>query len=218
MNEATTTLTRADRQAEIYAREVMDQERSTLAEWVGECFRLGNPLIEASARYVIAAGKLLADDTPVPARHPGRGQTKTGRLWTYVRDFRPAAITEAPAVLFRYSPDRRGERPREHLRKFCRVLQADTCAGYGHPYEGDRIREAACRGHARRGFYDIHQANQSLIAAEALARIGALYAIESEIRGRAPEARAATRQASAGPLLESMRDWLRETLARVATK
>lgn len=206
------------RQAQIYAREGVDLDRSTMAEWVGGCFRLTDPLIEALARYVMAAGKLHADDTPVPVLDPGRGRTKTGRLWTYVRDDRPAASTEAPAVLFRYSPDRRGERPREHLRKFGGVLQADAYAGYGHLYEGDRIREAACWAHARRGFYDIHQANQSPIAAEALARIRALYAIESEIRGRAPEARAATRQARAGPLLDSLREWLRETLARVSKK
>ncbi len=206
------------RQAQIYAREGVDLERSTLAEWVGGCSRLVDPLIEALARYVMAAGKLHADDTPVPVLDPGRGRTKTGRLWTYVRDDRPAASTEAPAVLFRYSPDRRGERPREHLRRFSGILQADAYAGYGHLYEGDRIREAACWAHARRGFYDIHQANQSPIAAEALGRIGALYAIESEIRGRAPDARAATRQARAGPLLESLRDWLRETLARVSKK
>ena len=206
------------RQAQIYAREGVDLERSTLAQWVGGCFRLVDPLIEALTRYVMAAGKLHADDTPVPVLDPGRGRTKTGRLWTYVRDDRPAASTEAPAVLFRYSPDRRGERPGEHLQKFSGVLQADAYAGYGHLYEGDRIREAACWAHARRGFYDIHQANQSPIAAEALARIGALYTIESEIRGRAPETRAAARQARAAPLLDSLRDWLRETLARVSKK
>jgi hypothetical protein len=121
-------------------------------------------------------------------------------------------------VWFQYSENRKGENPKRHLDGFAGVLQADAYAGYGHLYEGDRIREAACWAHARRGFYDIHQANQSPIAAEALGRIGALYAIESEIRERAPDARAATRQARAGPLLESLRDWLRETLARVSKK
>lgn len=111
------------RQAQIYAREGVDLERSTMAEWVGGCSRLVDPLIEALARYVISAGKLHADDTPVPVLDPGRGRTKTGRLWTYVRDDRPAASTEAPAVLFRYSPDRRGERPREHLREFTGKLK-----------------------------------------------------------------------------------------------
>ena len=206
------------RQSQIYSREGVDLERSTMAEWVGGCFRLVDPLIEALARYVMAAGKLHADDTPVPVLDPGRGRTKTGRLWTYVRDDRPAASTEAPAVLFRYSPDRRGERPREHLKKFTGILQADAYAGYGHLYADGRIREAACWAHARRAFYDIHEANQSPIAAEALNRIAALYVIESEIRGRAPNERAITRQARAGPLLDSLREWLRQTLDRVSKK
>jgi len=206
------------RQAQIYAREGVELERSTLAEWVGGCFRLLDPLIEALGRYVFAANKLHADDTPVPVLDPGRGKTKTGRLWTYVRDDRPAASSDPPAVLFRYSPDRRGERPRNHLAKFTGILQADAYSGFGHLYALGKIQEAACWAHARRGFYDIHQANQSPIAAEALQRIGALYAIESKIRGKPPDERLAVRQARAGPLLESLRQWLRETLSRVSKK
>ena len=87
-----------------------------------------------------SAGKLHADDTPVPVLDPGRGKTKTGRLWTYVRDDRPAASEDPPAVLFRYSPDRRGERPRTHLGKFAGILQADAYSGFGHLYEGGKIR------------------------------------------------------------------------------
>jgi transposase len=205
------------RQAQIYAREGVELERPTMAEWVAGCFRLLDPLVEALARHVMAADKLHADDTPVPVLEPGRGRTKTGRLWTYVRDDRPAASTEAPAVLFRYAPDRKGERPREHLRPFSGILQADAYAGFGHLY-GERIQEAACWAHARRAFYELHQANNSPIAAEALERIGALYAIEAEIRGRPRHERAQTRQARAGPLLESLREWLRQTLARVPKK
>ena len=206
------------RQAQIYAREGVELERSTMAEWVGQCFALLNPLTEALERYVLAAGKLHADDTPVPVLDPGRGKTKTGRLWTYVRDDRPAAGTDPPAVVFRYSPDRRGERPREHLKHFCGILQADAYAGFGHLYEGGRIWEAACWAHARRGFYDIHQANQSPIAAEALDRIATLYVIEKEIRGRPPNERVAARLTRAGPLLEALREWLRQTLTRVSKK
>jgi transposase len=205
------------RQAQIYAREGVELERSTMAEWVGGCSRLLDPLTEALARYVMAAGKLHADDTPVPVLDPGRGKTKTGRLWTYVRDDRPAGSDQAPAVLFRYAPDRRGERPREHLTPFSGILQADAYAGFGHLY-GERIQEAACWAHARRAFYELHQANQSPVAAEALERIGALYAIEAEIRGRPPDERAGIRQARAGPLLESLREWLRQTLGRVSKK
>jgi transposase len=205
------------RQSQITAREGVELQRSTMAEWVHACFDLFTPLLEALARYVLGAGKLHADDTPVPVLEPGRGKTKTGRLWTYVRDDRPAASTEAPAVWYRYSPDRRGERPQEHLKSFTGILQADAYAGFGHLY-GERIQEAACWAHARRAFYELHQANQSPVAAEALTRIGALYAIEAEIRGRPPDERMVIRQARAGPLLESLREWLRQTLARVSKK
>jgi transposase len=205
------------RQAQIYAREGVELERSTMAEWVGGCTALIAPLTEALARYVFAADKLHADDTPVPVLDPGRGKTKTGRLWTYVRDDRPAASKQPPAVLFRYAPDRRGERPKAHLKPFSGILQADAYAGFGHLY-GERIREAACWAHARRAFYELHQANQSPVAAEALARIGALYAIEAEIRGRPPDERAKIRQARAGPQLDGLREWLRQTLGRASKK
>jgi transposase len=205
------------RQSVIYAREGVGLERSTMAQWVGGCFELFNPLLEALTRYVMGAGKLHADDTPVPVLDPGRGKTKTGRLWTYVRDDRPADSDEPPAVLFRYSPDRRGEHPKEHLKLFTGILQADAYAGFGHLY-GERVQEAACWAHARRAFYELHQANQSPVAAEALERIGNLYAIEAEIRGRPPTERAAIRQARAGPLLESLREWLRQRLGRVSKK
>jgi len=119
------------RQAQIYARQGVELDRSTMAEWVGGCTQLIEPLAGALARYVFAGAKLHADDTPVPVLDPGRGQTKTGRLWTYVRDDRPAASTDAPAVLFRYSPDRRGGNPKEHLKSFTGVLQADAYAGFG---------------------------------------------------------------------------------------
>ena len=205
------------RQAQIYAREGVELERSTMTEWVAGCFRLLEPLVEALARYVMTAHKLHADDTPVPVLEPGRGRTKTGRLWTYVRDDRPAASAEAAAVLFRYAPDRKGERPREHLKPFSGILQADAYAGFGHLY-GERIQEAACWAHARRAFYEMHQANDSPVAAEALERIGRLYDIESEIRGRPPYERAAIRQARAGPLLDLLREWLRHTRSRVSKK
>ena len=205
------------RQEQIYARDGVELDRSTMAEWVGSCTQLMTPLAEALARYVFAAGKLHADDTPVPVLDPGRGKTKTGRLWTYVRDDRPAKSEHPAAVLFRYSPDRRGEHPKEHLKPFTGILQADAYSGFGHLY-GERIQEAACWAHARRAFYELHQANQSPVAAEALERIGALYAIETEIRGRPPNERAQLRQARAGPLLESLREWLRHTLGRVSKK
>ena len=123
-----------------------------------------------------------------------------------------------PAVLFRYSPDRKGERPREHLRAFAGILQADGYAGFDRLYADGRIHEAACFAHVRRKFYDIHFADASPIAREALERIGALYGIEAEIRGRLPGVRQAVREARAGPLLDAFHRWLRATLTQVSRK
>jgi transposase len=177
------------RQSEIYAREGVELDRSTLADWVGETSRLFAPLLEALRRHVMSAQKLHADDTPVPVLAPGLGRTKTGRLWTYVRDDRPAGDPTPPAVWFAYSPDRKGEHPKAHLSQFGGTLQADGYAGFDQIYEAGRIQEAACWAHVRRKFYDLQVAHKSPVAAEALERIGALYAIEKEIQGRSPEER-----------------------------
>jgi transposase len=174
------------RQSEIYARHGVELERSTMADWVGGCSRLLSPLVDALSRYVMAATKLHADDTPVPVLAPGQGKTKTGRLWTYVRDDRPAGDTAAPAVWFAYSPDRKGEHPAQHLEKFRGTLQADAYAGFNQLYEDGRIQPAACWAHVRRHFYDLEQTHSSAVAREALERIGALYGIEEPIRGRPP--------------------------------
>jgi transposase len=171
------------RQSEIYARQGVELERSTLADWVGGASRLLKPLVEVLFRYVTTASKLHADDTPVPVLAPGNGKTKTGRLWTYVRDDRPAGDAAAPAVWFAYSPDRKGEHPEQHLREFHGTLQADAYAGFQQLYENGRLQEAACWAHVRRKFYDLQQAHASPLASEALERIGALYVIEREIRG-----------------------------------
>ena len=132
------------RQVQIYAREGVELERSTLADWLGGVARLTQPLVDALGRYVLSANKLHADDTPVPVLEPGRGVTKTGRLWTYVRDDRPAGSADAPAVWFQYSPDRKGERPLAHLQDFTGVLQADGYAGFNGIYERGGVVEAAC--------------------------------------------------------------------------
>ena len=205
------------RQSQIYARDGIDLDRSTLADWVGGASRLLQPLIDVLGRYVFQAYKLHADDTPVPVLCPGRGTTRQGRLWTYVRDDRPAGSEEPPAVLFRYSPDRKGERPLRHLMPFAGVLQADAYAGFDRLY-GERIQEAACWAHVRRKFYDIQVHNSSPIAAEALARIGRLYAVEADIRGRLPAERCAVRQARAGPELDSLHTWLHASLTTVSKK
>src|SRR5208282_2234828 len=206
------------RQSEIYAREGVELERSTLAEWVGGTSRLLAPLVEALRRHVLAGQKLHADDTPVPVLAPGLGKTKTGRLWTYVRDDRPAGDTTPAAVWFAYTPDRKGEHPQAHLSKFTGTLQADGYAGFDQVYEAGHIQEAACWAHVRRKFYDLHAAHKSPVAAEAMQRIGALYAIEKEIRGRSPEERRAIRNERARPLLEALKLWLEETLCKLSRK
>ncbi len=206
------------RQSEIYAREGVELERSTLADWVGGTSALLAPLVEALRRHVMSATKLHADDTPVPVLAPGNGKTKTGRLWTYVRDDRRAGDTTPAAVWFAYTPDRKGEHPQAHLSKFTGTLQADGYAGFEQIYEAGHIREAACWAHVRRKFYDLVAAHKSQTAAEALERIGALYAIEKEIRGHSPEQRREIRNEQARPLLESLKQWLEATLGKLSRK
>ena len=206
------------RQQGIYRRSGVDLERATLADWVAGASRLLDPLVDALGRYVLAAQKVHADDTPVPVLDPGRGQTKTARLWSYVRDDRPAGSRDPPAVWYRYSPDRKAQHPNSHLQKFCGILQADAYSGFAALYQSGRILEASCWAHARRKFYDLYMATRSPIAAEAIQRIGALYAIEREIRGSMPTERAALRQAHAGPLLEQLHAWLSARLRTVSAK
>jgi len=206
------------RQSEIYARQGVELERSTLAGWVGGTSELLEPLVESLRRYVMAASKVHADDTPVPVLAPGNGQTKTGRLWTYVRDDRPSGSKQSPAVWFAYSPDRKGEHPEKHLSEFRGTLQADAYAGFNRIYEQGRIQEAACWAHVRRKFFDLQQAHGSHVASEALERIGALYGIEKDIRGRPPDERRDIRQARAKPLLTSLRQWFETTLPKLSRK
>jgi transposase len=203
------------RQSEIYARDGVELGRSTLADWVGQSAALLRALVDALARHVMGGGVLHADDTPVPVLAPGTGRARTGRLWAYLRDERPHASGVPPGVLYRYSPDRRAEHPRAHLRDFRGVLQADGYAGFEGLYEGGRVVEAACWAHVRRGFYDLHATGQAPLATEAIRRIGLLYAVEEEIRGKPPDVRARVRQEKAGPALAETRAWFTATLGRV---
>ncbi|MFT8247372.1 IS66 family transposase [Roseomonas sp. BN140053] len=204
------------RQSEIYARDGIELQRSTLADWVGQSAALLRPLLDALARHVLAGAVLHADDTPVPVLTPGLGRTSTGRLWAYLRDERPHGSKTPPAVLYRYSPDRRAEHPVAHLVGFRGVLQADGYAGFDGLYDGGQVQEAACWAHARRYFFELHATGQAPLATEAVRRIGLLYAIEGDIRGQPPDARATQRQARAGPILEGLRTWLGATLARIS--
>ncbi len=206
------------RQAEIYGHQGVELERSTLAGWVGGASRTLAPLLEALRRHVLAGSRIHGDDTPVPVLDPGRGKTKTGRLWAYVRDERPTGGEAPPAAWYAYSPDRKGERPETHLAGFEGTLHADAYAGFNGVYEKGRVREAACWAHVRRKFFDIEQAHASQLAAEALERIGALYGIEKEIRGSPAEVRRRERQARAKPLLEALHAWFYDNLIGLSKK
>jgi transposase len=205
------------RQSEIYAREGVDLDRSTLAGWVGATSELLAPLVDAVRNHVMAAGKLHADDTPVPVLAPGNGKTKTGRLWTYVRDDRPSGDKTAPAVWFAYSPDRKGEHPKQHLKLYKGALQADAYAGFQHLYEDGTIVEVACWAHTRRKFHEIHVAH---LRRRPKPSSASPHSTPSKPRSEAarPEIRKTIRQARAKPLLDSMRTWLEATLAKLSRK
>jgi len=200
------------RQSEIYARQGVELSRSVLSGWVDACCRLLSPLEEALQHYVLTDGKLHADDTPVPVLLPGNKKTKTGRLWTYVRDDRNAGSMQPPAVWFAYSPDRKGIHPQTHLANFSGVLQADAYAGFNELYRTGDITEAACWAHARRKIHDIHVRTPSTITEEALKRIGQLYTVETELRGLPAAQRLAQRQMRTVPLLNGLEGWLREKM------
>jgi transposase len=208
------------RQSRIYARERVEIDRSTLARWVARGDELLEPLLAALGRYVLAAEKVHADDTPVNVLDPGAGKTKTGRLWVYVRDDRPAGNPAPAAAWYRYSPDRKGEHPQDHLKRFRGILQADAYGGWTQLYDGGVV-EAACWAHARRPWWDLYQSTGQApdsLAAQALRRIKELYKIEAEIRGQSPNVRREQRKARAGPLLDDMYAWLVSLLGRVSAK
>ena len=206
------------RQSEIYARSGIELDRSTMADWVGGASRTLRPLVDALKNHVLGSEKLHGDDVPVPVLEPGNGKTKTGRLWTYVRDDRSAGSVEAPAVWFAYSPDRKGEHPASHLKNYHGILQADGYAGFNRLYETGAIIEAACWAHVRRKFFDLHQGHASPVAKEALERIAQLYGIEKEVRGRSPDERRQVRRSRSRPLLEAMHTWLKATLSNLSRK
>jgi transposase len=206
------------RQSEIFAREGVDLDRSTLAGWVGAASELLAPLVDEIRKHVMAASKIHADDTPVPVLAPGSGKTKTGRLWTYVRDDRPAGYSTAPAVWFAYSEDRKGQHPRRHLKDFKGALQADAYSGFRHLYGDGAIYEVSCWAHSRRKFHDIHVVHASPTTTEAMTRIAALYGIEEGIRGKPAELRRSVRQARAKPLLDDLRHWMEKALRSLSAK
>jgi transposase len=215
-----------NRQAERYAREGVPLSLSTLADQVGACCTVLQPIQERLRAHVLAAERLHGDDTTVPVL--AKGKTVTGRCWTYVRDDRPFAGPAPPAALFFYSRDRSGEHPRQHLAAWTGVLQADAYGGYGKLYDAERqpgpIVEAACWAHARRKFFvlaDIEASARrraqrrtpavvSPIALDAVRRIDALFEVERSINGLPADRRLAVRREQAAPLVAALEAWMRE--------
>jgi len=208
------------RQSAIWAREGVELDVSTLADWVGQAAATLEPLIERVRAHVFAAARLHADDTPVPVL--AKGKTRTGRLWVYVRDDRPFAGRDPPAAVFFYSGDRGGEHSERHLACYAGLMQADAYAGFNRLYAPDRrprpIVEAACWAHARRKFYELAAVKKAPIAIEAVQRIDALFALEREINGVASERRLAIRTERARPLVTALEAWLRTQRARLSSK
>jgi transposase len=209
------------RQCQIFAREGVELQRSTLADWVRQAAQLLTPVAEAIGRYVRAAAKIHADDTPIRVLGGKANKAKTGRLWVYVRDDRASADTAAPAVWFQYSANRKGEHPTAHLKNFAGILQADAFAGYHPLYEDGRVVEAGCWSHARRKLWDIHERQHRLpgtLAHQGLLRIGRLFEVEAEIRGQPPDERLRQRQLRTRALLHDLRAWFDDTLGAVSAK
>src|ERR671928_44880 len=207
------------RQAGIFARQGVELDRSTLCDCVGRaCWWLG-PLWRLLRRHVMASARIFADDTTLPVLDPGRGRTKTGRLWGYAIDDRPWGGATPPAVVYLYAEDRKGEHPAAHLVDFRGILQVDGYSGFKSLLENrpaGEIRLAFCWAHCRRRFYEIHQATGSPLAEEALRRIAELYRIEAEIRGRPAEERRTVRQERSKPIVEALHAWLTVQLGRVS--
>lgn len=203
------------RQSQIFARHGVELDRSTLANWVGGAVWWLEPLQARLAEHVFASQTLFADDTPIPVLDPGRGRTKTGRLWVYARDDRPWGGPDPPAAVYLYSPDRRSERPAGHLERFRGVVHVDGYPGFERLLTGGHIQLAACWAHARRKFYEVHQATGSPVAAEALRRIAELYAVEASIRGQPAMTRQGVRRVRSLPLVEAMKTWLERELNRI---
>ncbi|MFG1352638.1 IS66 family transposase [Xanthobacter autotrophicus] len=204
------------RQSQIFARHGVDLARSTLAGWVGGACWWLEALQERLCRNVFASDHLFADDTPVPVLDPGRGRTKTGRLWVYAREQRGWSGPEPPAAVYLFAPDRRAERPAVHLQHFSGVLHVDGYAGFEPLARNGDVVLAACWAHARRKFYDVAQATGSPVATEALRRIGELYAVEAQCRGQSPAHRLAARRQHSRPLVAELCAWLEAQFAQVS--
>src|SRR5450631_3202235 len=192
------------RQSQIFARHGVEIDRSTLANWVGGACWWLEPLQARLAAHVFGSTKLFADDTPIPVLDPGRGRTKTGRLWVYAREQRPWSGPEPPAAVYLYAPDRKAERPASHLEGFKGVLHVDGYAGFEQLAINSDVVLAACWAHARRKFYEVAEATGSPVAAEALRRIGELYVVEARVRGQSSAHRLVERRSFSKPIVQAL--------------
>jgi transposase len=212
------------RQSQIYSRQEIDIDRSTMADWVGCMAALLDPLVVAIGKHVCAGEVLHADDTTVKVLAPGLGRTKTGRLWAAVRDERPFGATTAPAAFYRYSANRCAEHAHALLGSCRGFLHADGYAGFNNLFADDpktgkpRLTEVACWAHARRNIYEVYESTASPLAKEALERIADLFAIEARINGRSPAERLAVRQREAVPLLTELKSFLDKALTEISGK
>jgi len=208
------------RQSGIYARDGMELPRSLLANWVGKCSTLMQPLIGAVERHVLAGSHIHADDTPVPVLDPGRGKTKQGRLWIYLRDERPHGSDIPPAALYRYTPDRKGLHPQTVLKNFTGHLHADGYAGFNKLYgSGNQpVREVACWAHVRRKIHDVYEKTGSKLAKDALDHIGRLFDIERQIMNKPPDDRLAVRQVHSLRQLAETKTCFEHSLRRIPGK
>ncbi|MCK1394339.1 IS66 family transposase [Bradyrhizobium sp. 1] len=203
------------RQSQIFARHGVDLGRSTLAGWVGGACWWLEALHERLCKNVFASNHLFADDTPIPVLDPGRGRTKTGRLWVYAREQRPWSGPEPPAAVYLFAPDRKAERPVSHLAGFKGVLHVDGYAGFEQLTSNGDVMLAACWAHTRRKFYEVAEATGSPIATEALRRIAELYAIEARVRGQPSAHRLAERRSFSKPVAQALHTCLEAQLTRV---
>lgn len=205
------------RQAEMMAAQGLDIDRSTLAGWTGQAAALLDPVVTRIRDAVMAADKIHADDTPVPVLDPGRGKTATGRLWVYAADDRASGSTTPPVTWYRFTTDRTGAHPQAHLAGFRGCLQADAYAGYDGLYRGG-VTEVACWAHFRRKVFDLHERGSTPLTTDILERIGALYAVEAEVRGQPPDVRRCARQDRTSPLIDALREVLDAALRRLSPK
>ena len=206
------------RQAQIYGRQGISLDRSTLADWVGRAAWHLRPVHARLLGKLKASPKLFADETTAPVLDPGRGRTKTGQLWAYARDDRPWQGDDPPGVAYVYAPDRKAERPIAHLEGFHGILQVDGYGGYRVLADKSGVTLAFCWSHVRRRFYELAAAGPAPIASEALRTIAELYRIEEEARGRPADERRAIRQERSRPIVAAFEPWLREKLGLISQK